>query len=72
MTFDGQLVATPISVRNGMVEAGKSEALFGGLSTGGRTYDVSVDGKKFLVGDQHSAAAQPLTLRQTWQAALRK
>ena len=36
------------------------------------TYDVSVDGQKFLVVDDGVSSVRPLTLVQNWTAALRK
>ncbi|MFM2125974.1 MAG: hypothetical protein RL328_2425 [Acidobacteriota bacterium] len=70
---DGQLISVEVSARNGELQVGKTQKLFGGvITTRNSIYDVSADGKKFLVIDEEQARTLPLTLRQNWMAALRK
>ena len=72
-TEDGQLMAAEVLARNGTLEVGKLQKLFDGIVTPrGYLYDVSADGQRFLVADEGSATARPLTLLQNWTAALRK
>ncbi|MEO5924074.1 MAG: protein kinase [Bryobacteraceae bacterium] len=72
VTQDGQLMAAPISARNGTLEVGSVQKLFDGVPTSrGILYDVTADGQKFLVADD-GVNTQPLTLLQNWTAALRK
>jgi len=69
----GEVMAAEVAVRNGTVEVGKVQKLFGGLETA-RSYPYvpAADGQKFIVASGLSAAAQPLTLVQNWMALLRK
>ncbi len=73
VTQDGQLMAAEVAVRNGTLEVGRVQKLFDGIVTArGFAYDVSADGRKFIVVDEDATAARPLTLLQNWPAALRK
>ena len=72
-TEDGQLMAAEVLARNGTLEVGKLQKLFDGIITPrGYSYNVSADGQQFLVADEGSATARPLTLLQNWTATLRK
>ena len=72
-TEDGQLMAAEVLARNGTLEVGKIQKLFDGIvGARGYLYDVSADGQRFLVADEGSATARPLTLLQNWTATLRK
>ena len=72
-TEDGQLMAAEVLARNGTLEVGKIQKLFDGIvNARGYLYDASADGQKFLVADEGSATARPLTLLQNWTASLRK
>ncbi len=77
-TADNHLVATEVAERNGTLEIGKTQVLFGGMPKGGVSnqvyYDVSADGKKFIVtqGDTRDIIATPVTVIQNWTAGLKK
>jgi len=72
----GQLMAAEVNIRNGALESGRVQTLFGGIGvTIGYTYDASGDGQKFIVvrdSDPESSGAPPLTLVQNWTALLKK
>jgi Tol biopolymer transport system component len=68
-----RLMAAEVSARNGTLEIGKMQELFGGVSTRfGNQYDVTSDGQKFIVVESATATSRPLTLVQNWTNALRK
>ena len=73
-TQDGQLKAAEVAARNGTLEVGKIQTLFGGIvTTRGYLYDASADGQKFIVAqDSTAASAPPLTLIQNWTALLKR
>lgn len=69
------LMAAEVAVRGGTLEVGKAQKLFDGIPAGdGERYDVTPDGKRFLVISEGEAqgAPRPLTLVQNWTAALKK
>ena len=69
LTLDGMVTAVPVVTTTDQLEVGAAHALF---RLPGSSYDVSPDGKKFLVnvvGDQNS---KPITLVLNWNAELRK
>jgi len=69
LTLDGMVTAVPLVTATDQLEVGAAHALF---RLPGSSYDVSPDGKKFLVnvvGDQNS---KPITLVLNWNAELRK
>jgi Tol biopolymer transport system component len=73
LTENGQLMAAEVTARHGTLEIGQVRKLFDGINTArGLTYDASADGQKFIVAEESTSAAQPLTLVQNWTAALRK
>jgi len=75
VTRVGQLMVTEVAERNGTLDIGKAQMLFGGLITGrGMSYDVSADGKKFIVIQENATAngIAPLTLIQNWPSLLKK
>jgi hypothetical protein len=67
-------MAAEVSARNGTLEVGRVQKLFGGIAMtpNDYTYDVSADGQKFLVVDDGAAMSRPLTLLQNWTAMLKK
>ena len=76
LTSDGVLMASEIVDRDGSMQVGKTQRLFGGVDAlSGYPYDVSPDGRKFIVIqnlDRNSSGASPLTLVQNWMALLKK
>jgi Tol biopolymer transport system component len=72
----GQLMAADVNIRNGTLESGRIQVLFGGIgTTAGYPYDVSRDGQKFIVVrdlERETSGAPPLTLVQNWTALLKK
>ena len=67
----GMLMAVPIRVRNDTVEAGLAEPLFEvGMPTG-VNYDVTADGRRFIVSAfTQEVSSSPITVVLNWQAAL--
>jgi eukaryotic-like serine/threonine-protein kinase len=79
LTPGGQLMAVEVAGHNGTLEIGVAQKLFEGVGgnnagnqTGNLGYDVTADGRKFLVVDDGIIASRPLTLLQNWTAVLRK
>ena len=76
VTSDGQLMVAEMISRNGTLEPGKVEKLFGGLIINrdrGMTYGISSDGQKVLiVVDNGAPSSLTLTLLQNWTAALKR
>ena len=75
MAPDDKLMAVDVSEKGGSFSLGKAHALFQtNYSAGpGWDYDVSADGKKFLVISQgEQRASQPLTLAVNWPALLKR
>lgn len=74
LTSDGQLMAAEVAVRGGTLEVGRVQKLLGGVVVANRdrTYDVSADGRRFLVVSDDVSNARPLTLVQNWTASLHK
>jgi hypothetical protein len=71
VTYDGQLMATEITMPKGELELGGAHKLFAGMSRYG--YGVSPDGQRFLVAeDDDPALSQSLTLLQNWISLLKK
>jgi Tol biopolymer transport system component len=71
----GTLVAAEIKLSAGTLEVGKIQSLFSGLNLGGDAvqYDVSADGKRFLVIRKiEQRTSGPLTVIQNWTALLKK
>ncbi|MDQ1469120.1 MAG: eukaryotic-like serine/threonine-protein kinase [Bryobacterales bacterium] len=74
-TPTGQLMTVEVAAHNGTLEVGRAEKLFEGLVTLrslGATYDVSGDGRKFLVVEGGTPSGGPLRVVQNWTATLRK
>jgi serine/threonine protein kinase len=68
-----ELMAAEVIDKNGVLEIGKTQNLFGGLNRSPRSWTVSADGQKFVVYERAgSDATQPLTLVQNWTAGIRK
>ena len=69
------LISAQISEKQGSLVIGKTQELFkiesgrGGL---GPMYDVSADGKKFVVSEQAGEDIAPLTIVTNWPALLKK
>jgi hypothetical protein len=76
----GQLIGVEVSVRNGSFDVGQVKRLLGDIRLfvpGGRppTYDVSIDGQKFIVPLVDTSSGQqvpPLTLLENWPALIKK
>jgi serine/threonine protein kinase len=71
--IDGMLMAAEVSVKHAGIEVGVVRSLGISVASGVYPYDVSADGKRFLVAvprEQKSAA--PLTLVQNWTSLLKK
>ena len=73
---DSRLMAAEVRANGPSLEVVRVEALFGGLVVSGSaviSYDVSLDGQRFLVTMPSGAAApEPLTVVQNWTAGLKK
>jgi Tol biopolymer transport system component len=70
--IDGMLRAAQVSVKHAAIEVGEVRSLSISVATGVYPYDVSADGKRFLVvvpREQRSPA--PLTLVQNWTSLLK-
>jgi serine/threonine protein kinase len=81
LTLSGGLRAVEIGWQGDTPILGRGQDLFDGLSMGtgyvsdvsrGYSYDVSPDGQKFIVVQDRTAQAPPLTVVQNWNALLRK
>ena len=77
LSLGGDLMSTQVSVRNGALDVGETQRLFGGVPTSGAgmPYDVSADGKRFIVIRSATTAATaqpPLTLIENWPALIKK
>jgi hypothetical protein len=71
-----RMMAVDITAKDGILTVGRTQQLFeaesapGGL---GPMYDVSADGKKFVIASRdRSEAANPLTLVLNWPALLKR
>ena len=66
------MAATAVAARNGTLEVGRVQTLFGGIITArGYLYEVSADGQKFIVAQEDAKGAiPPLTLVQNWTSSL--
>ncbi len=73
---EGKIMEAAVTPKGSAVEVGiPHEVLhtrFAALGTYARIYDVSPDGKRFLVNSTEEAAAAPLTLVTNWSAGLKK
>jgi Tol biopolymer transport system component len=69
-----QLMVASVQARDGRLEIGQARMLFGNVFGGtGVLYDVSPDGRRFLVNTPSRPDDQaPLTLRLNWPASLRR
>jgi Tol biopolymer transport system component len=68
-----QLMTASVQARNGLLEVGQAKPLFKFIvySAGGMLYDVSADGRRFLViTASQPADLSPLTLRLNWTATV--
>ena len=76
VTRTGDLFAAEITVRGDTIDIGRTQRLFGVQNvdpTQGYTYDVSLDGTRFIVAEgveRRSAAPQALTLVENWRGLL--
>lgn len=70
---DGRLMAAAVSMKGDVLDVGAVSPLFAVTAVGaGYRYDVSSDGRHFLVRTPTTATAvQPLTVVQNWTALLR-
>jgi hypothetical protein len=75
LALDGTLMATPVSIRNGVLEAGTPVALFKSRIVGrgqnvvGRRsqYDVAPDGRFLINIEAEDAATSPISLLLNWK-----
>lgn len=73
VTRDGQLMSAEVTAREGLLEVGRVQKLFGGIVTSrGFLWDASLDGQKFIVAQEVRSPSPPLTLVQNWTALLKK
>ena len=75
ITPDDKIIAVPMAQQAGSIVIGKPEALFQATPAPGSlgpTYDVSADGKKFVVVSPLQNSYPPLTLVTNWPALLKK
>jgi hypothetical protein len=72
--LDGKLMAAEVTLKAGSVEVGQVRPLGIPVPLGrGYTYDVSLDGQRFLVvAEPGRSASPPLTLVENWTALLKK
>ena len=67
---DRRLMATEIVTRGDTLEVGATRPLFGLLSPQNATFDVAMDGRRFLVlAAPEPNAVPPITLVQNWVSA---
>ena len=81
ISADSKLMAVEVATASGTFQAGIPKALFAAPIWGGSTvnvtrYDVTADGKKFLINSlpkvTASAHESPITVVLNWQAVLKK
>jgi serine/threonine protein kinase/dipeptidyl aminopeptidase/acylaminoacyl peptidase len=82
ISADSKLMAVEVAAASGTFQAGIPKALFaatlagGGIVANDTRYDVTADGKKFLINslptETTSAPPSPLTVVLNWQAGLKK
>lgn len=68
-------MAAEVVARNGTLEVGHVQRLFGGIvAIRGKTFEANPDRQKFPVVDDGAGAlsARPLTLLSNWIATLKK
>jgi hypothetical protein len=75
VTLDGRLMAAPVKMSDGRLEAGEPKPLFRmplRLAPTQYTYDVSADGQRFLaMAPTQQARPEPLKVMLNWKAALK-
>ncbi len=71
---DRRLMAAQVTVKGNTLEAGEVRPLFGPvIAERGYLYDVSADGRRFLVAlEPKQQTSEPLTLMENWTALLKK
>ncbi len=75
MSAENELMAAGVQEKNGSLEIGNPQPLFqtNTARSAFRTYDVTADGRKFVVITQPTqSSAEPLTLVINWPALLKK
>ena len=66
-------MAAEVTPKGGTLEVGMIRPLFGPISPGSYTYDVTADGQRFVAMFSHEQkAGEPLTLIQNWTGLLKK
>ncbi len=68
VSLDGTLMAVPVVEKAGELQLGKPQVLF---HFGGIDYDVSPDGRQFLIGLVNDANTKPITILTNWTAELK-
>jgi hypothetical protein len=72
-TNDGRLMACDVSERGHELEVGTPKFLFNiNVSAFGVPYDVSADGKRFLLNRAEEEGQVPLNLVVNWTSELKK
>jgi Tol biopolymer transport system component len=73
---EGKLMEADIAPKGAAVEVGIQRVIFQAhfplFGSGARTYDVTPDGKRFLILTSEDAASTPLTLITNWTEGLKK
>ncbi len=75
LSAENRLMATEVQEKNGSLKIGNPQALFRthAARSAFRTYDVTADGKQFVVITQPTqSSAEPLTLVVNWPALMKK
>jgi Tol biopolymer transport system component len=74
LSLDNKVVSAEIAAQRTSLAIGKVTPLFQAnpVSTNGWPYDVSSDGKKFIVTQADEKTAEPLTIIVNWPALLKK
>ena len=74
LAMDKRLMSAEVNVVGGVLQVGAIRPLFGPLVCGGGScFDVSADGRQFLVrAEPEQTTAESLTLVQNWTAALKR
>ncbi len=69
----GMFMAVPIGVKGETIEAGLAEPLFEVGMAVGHNYDVTADGRRFIVSAYtKEVLSSPITVVLNWQAALKE
>ena len=71
---DGQLMTAELSARNGALEIGQIQTMFGLVRPQylGSVYDISADGRRILAVTPQRNASEGMTIMQNWTAGLKR